>query len=98
MNKEEKKRMLKEYALKQQQIFYDSLPMAHEMFEELFDYLDLQSETKECQHNFDVTTEFLRKFNCNIAEVIQWLNKNGAGCDCEVLYNIEENLNKKSID
>ena len=70
--------------------FEENLPMEKKLFYELFDYLNDKSETVECNHDFSLTNEFLKDKNADIEKVIEFLRENGAGCDCEVIFNVEE--------
>jgi len=90
MDKAEKKQLAKEYAEKGRQEFLAALPIPPETFQKLFDYLDKQSEEKECNHNFDLTLEFLMSHHISAEPLLNWLRENGAGCDCEIIFNIEE--------
>lgn len=92
MNKEDKKRLLNEYKKRERESFEKSLPMSKNLFVDLFDYLDENLEEYGCQHDFTLTLSFLEDNNCDVDTVIEWLLENGAGCDCEVLFNIEENF------
>lgn len=92
MNKEDKKRLLNEYKKRERESFEKSLPMSKNLFVDLFDYLDENLEENGCQHDFTLTLSFLEDNNCDVDTVIEWLLENGAGCDCEVLFNIEENF------
>lgn len=90
MNNLDKKRVLQEYQIKQMEEFEKSLPMKKNLFYELFDYLNDKSETVKCKHNFSLTNEFLKDKNVDIEKVLEFLQVNGAGCDCEVIFNVEE--------
>lgn len=90
MNKFEKRKFLQEYQVKQMEEFEENLPTEKKLFYELFDYLNDKSETVECNHDFSLTTEFLKDKNANIEKVIEFLRENGASCDCEVIFNVEE--------
>ena len=90
MNKEDKKKLMDEYKMMQEKEFESSLPMGRKLFYELFDFLNDKSETVECNHNFSLTKEFLKDKNKNIEKVLTFLKENGAGCDCEVIFNVEE--------
>lgn len=90
MDKARKKELLNSYKETQRKQFEAALPMSRELFQQLFDYLDEQFEESECRHNFDMTITFLEKNNCPVNTVLEWLNENGAGCDCEALFNVEE--------
>lgn len=70
--------------------FLSSLPMDKQSFHDLFDYLD-EKLAEECDNTMTKTVDFLRSRQIeNIDQVMAWMNENGAGCDCEVLANIEE--------
>lgn len=90
-DKSRKKELKDEWKKKQQEIFEKSLPMSREQFQKLFDYLDYIAQEKECDNTLRFTKRFLIE---NVGEngdaVIKWLNNNGAYCDCEILFNIEE--------
>ena len=91
MNQAEKKKMRQHYKDLQRQAFESSLPMERELFLELFDYLNEQSETTECNHDFSLTEQFLRdKQVNNVEEVLEFLRENGGYCDCEIIFNVEE--------
>ena len=91
MNQTDKKKMRQHYKDLQRQAFESSLPMARELFLDLFDYLNEQSESTECNHDFSLTEQFLRdKQVNNVEEVLEFLRENGGYCDCEVIFNVEE--------
>lgn len=88
MDKATKKALLKQYAEQQRAKFMASLPMPEEGFTALFDYLDASEE--ECKGDLRMTIAFLEENDYPVNEVVEWLRHNGAGCDCEVLLNVEE--------
>ncbi len=90
MNKDEKRKALAAYKRKQKEAFLSSLPMPEALFRELFDCLDKQLGEQGCQDDLRLTRAFLEENSCDVDAVLQWLEDNGAGCDCEVLANIEE--------
>ena len=91
MNQTDNKKMRQHYKDLQRQAFESSLPMARELFLDLFDYLNEQSETTGCNHDFSLTEQFLRdKQVNNVEEVLEFLRENGGYCDCEVIFNVEE--------
>ena len=90
MNKDEKKKALAEYKRRQKEAFLASLPMSEDRFRELFDYLDEQLGEQDCQDDLRLTEAFLTDHGCDVDAVLEWLEDQGAGCDCEVLANIEE--------
>ena len=91
MDKARKKELLKAYADEQRQSFKDNLPMDEELFWNLFDYVDEKLETNDgCDHSLTFTREFLEKQSVDVESVLAWIINEGGGCDCEVLYNVEE--------
>ena len=90
MNKADKKKLINEYKILQEKEFESSLPMEIKLFYELFDFLNDKSETTECKHDFSLTKEFLKDKNIEAQKVLDFLEKNGASCDCEVIFNVEE--------
>ena len=91
MDKARKKELLKAYANEQKQSFKDSLPMDEELFWQLFDYVDEKLEENDgCDHSLTFTREFLEKQSVDVESVLAWIINEGGGCDCEVLYNVEE--------
>ena len=73
--------------------FEKSLPISRDIFSRLFDHLDVELGNKECNNTLEMTKLFLSKANVtNLEMVLNWLRENGAGCDCEVISNIEESF------
>lgn len=64
--------------------------MAVTIFFDLFDFLDEKLGVEQCDDTLKLTQQYLTKIQEPRQTVTDWLNKNGAYCDCEVLYNVEE--------
>lgn len=92
MNKQDKKALRRQYKRQETEKLEQSLPLPRELFAQLFDYLDESFGEQDCRHDFTLTARFLRDCGCDPDPVFSWLLDNGAGCDCEVLGNIEELL------
>ncbi len=97
MNKCQRKASIKQYKNEQKNKFINSLPISRDIFYELFDYLDERLSEETCNHNLDMTEEFLKQRNIPIEEVENWLIENGGGCDCEVLANVEDLFEQYNI-
>lgn len=55
----------------------------------LFEQLDRGSMSGyQCDHTFATTSAFLRGRTLPVDAMLEWLGKNGAGCDCEVMFNV----------
>jgi len=52
--------------------------------------LDVELETQACQDDFLLTQTFLEEHNVDVETVRDFLEVNGAYCDCEVLFNVAE--------
>ena len=66
----------------------DLPPIKKEELRELFDFLD-RPNPAPCTHTFQETASFLQKKKLPVATTLQWLQENGAGCDCEVIFNVD---------
>ena len=53
-------------------------------------YADKQKTNDGCDHTLTFTREFLEKQKVDVESVLDWIVNEGGGCDCEVLYNVEE--------
>lgn len=88
--KDRQKQLRKEFKLKENQNFLNSLPFQTENFQDLFDFLNERLEEEDCDDTLGLTTEYLRENGLYSEEVIDFLQQHGAYCDCEVLNNVEE--------
>ncbi|MEA5667929.1 MAG: DUF2695 domain-containing protein [Stenotrophomonas sp.] len=67
----------------------DAPPIPLSSLRDIFDHLDRTSMTGyECDHTFALTSTFLQKNNLPVEATLEWLGENGAGCDCEVIFNV----------
>lgn len=75
---------------KQDEEFIASLPFSEQIFQDLFDYLDLHLESQPCEHDFKLTDKFLKSRGIDLLKHTDFFIENGGGCDCEVLMNMED--------
>ena len=90
---EKKKRKEARKVLVQKELddFRASLPMEEKHFVALFHFLEKALQEHPCNHTLGNTTLFLTEKKVPDPEkVITWLTSHGGYCDCEVLYNVEE--------
>jgi hypothetical protein len=66
----------------------DLPPIKKEELRALFDYLD-RPNPDPCTHAFKETRSFLEGKRLPVVPTLQWLQRNGAGCDCEVIFNVD---------
>jgi hypothetical protein len=91
MDKKKRKEILNQLVEKELVEFKNGLPTDENSFSELFDYLDIQLGKKGCDHSTILTRTFFdKKEILNVDQVLEWLEDNGGGCDCEVLANVED--------
>ncbi len=89
--KEIRRQIMEELAQKSEAAFEESIPMSRDDFKKLFDHLDEKLTGAECDDTFKITELFLLNNKIpNSNAILDWLNENGAHCDCEVLMNVEE--------
>jgi hypothetical protein len=66
----------------------DEPPITYPELRDLFAFLNDTSATgHECDHRFTLVERFLRDRNLPIPPMLAWLGRNGAGCDCEAVFN-----------
>ncbi len=64
----------------------DIPPLTPEELRTLFDSLD-QPNPKPCDHTFTETIDVLQANDMPVEPTLEWLERNGAHCDCEVIFN-----------
>jgi len=97
MDKNERKKIVKELKEQKKTEFEKSLPMTRNLFRQLFDFLDKKLADDGCSNTLSLTTKFLKQNNIACETVLDWLRKNGGYCDCEVLANVEEKFEDDAI-
>lgn len=89
--RQKRKEARKVLAQKELDDFRASLPMEEKHFVALFHFLEKALQEHPCNHTLGNTTLFLTEKKVPDPEkVITWLTSHGGYCDCEVLYNVEE--------
>lgn len=68
----------------------DSLPVPVPVLKALFDYVDGQLKSSECDNTLRHALDFIRNNGLPEDEVVGWLEDNGGDCDCEVVMNSEQ--------
>lgn len=81
-----KKRAKKQYKAQQRQTLIDEMPISKEEF---IDILVALSESDECYHDYRRVLQLLPAHS-NKDAVLQWFQKNGGYCDCEVFLNVAD--------
>jgi hypothetical protein len=68
----------------------EGLPVAVPMLKALFDYVDSQLDSTECDHTLRHVRDFIRSRELPEESVVSWLESNGGYCDCEAVRNAEQ--------
>ena len=68
----------------------DSFPVAVPMLKALFNYVDSQLDSTECDHTLRHVRDFIRSRELSEEAVVSWLENYGGYCDCEAVMNAEE--------
>lgn len=68
----------------------NSLPIAPAQMKALFDYVDSQLSSLDCDDTLRFVREFIEAQGLPEDKTIAWLATGGGHCDCEVLDNVEE--------
>lgn len=71
-----------------------SLPIARVEFLCLFDHLDERLQAYGCDDTLRYTVQFLEDNRLPVEPSIDWMQRHGGGCDCEVLANLEDLLSE----
>lgn len=73
---------------KQQSSSEGDLPISEPDLKALFDHLD-RPDPDPCTHTMRETEAFLRARGLPVESTLRWLASQGAGCDCEVIFNVD---------
>ena len=92
-NKDEKarrKQMLHAVREDTRQKVRASFPVLVPMLKALFNYVESQLDSGECDHTLRHARDFIHSRGLPAEAVVRWLESNGGYCDCEVLMNVEQ--------
>jgi hypothetical protein len=71
-------------------------PIAYGELRALFEYLDrVSGDGYKCDHTLAKTAQFLASRQLAVQTMLEWLGENGAGCDCEVMFNVAQQWEQK---
>ena len=57
----------------------------------MFTFLN-RVDAPSCVHTFRESIEFLNRRSLDTETIILWLNKHGGYCDCEVIFNVYDEV------
>jgi intein/homing endonuclease len=91
MDKKEKKKLKAQYKQNEQDTIRSSIPMSIEELKSLLSFLN-RAEAPECNHTLKETNEYIKLHNLDPNKIVPWLIEHGGGCDCEVIYNVYDDV------
>ncbi|KZN39327.1 hypothetical protein N480_00430 [Pseudoalteromonas luteoviolacea S2607] len=91
MDKEQKKKLKTQFKQNEHKKLIASLPLSIELLKELLSFLNRENDPN-CDHTLRETTDFLISRNLNPDKIIPWLNEHGGFCDCEVIFNVYDDV------
>jgi predicted house-cleaning NTP pyrophosphatase (Maf/HAM1 superfamily) len=88
---ERRKTIVREIAKQKKAAAIAVMPICQNDLSDLFDYLDT-ALVVGCDHTLRLTSQFLQARELPEPAILAWLNEYGGYCDCEVLANVEQEL------
>lgn len=95
MNKTEKDRrkaLKHNFKAKEKELILSNLPISLDTLKELFDWLDKKLANEDCDNTFKQTQTFIDSYNLPEKTLLEWVENQGGYCDCEILYNVYEQI------
>ncbi len=90
MDKQERKIVLHELKLNEQEKLISMLPMRQELLKVFFDYLDTELTNGDNGSSLKLTKGFCSINNLDFEKVKEWAAELGGYDDAEILWNVED--------
>ncbi|MEQ3634891.1 DUF2695 domain-containing protein [Alcanivorax sp.] len=91
MDKDQKKKLKAQYKKNEQDEIRASIPMSVDELKDLLSFLN-REPAPECDHTLKESIEFIESRKLNPEVVVPWLGEHGGFCDCEVIYNVYDDV------
>lgn len=91
MDKKRKKELKAQFKNDEQEEIRASIPISVDNLKDLFTYLN-RGSAPECNHTLRGAIEFIESRNLDLEVIIKWLGEHGGFCDCEVIYNVYDDV------
>jgi hypothetical protein len=89
MSKDPRKEEIKKaWKQREHQKLVASIPMPQSDLRALFDFLD-REDAPQCDNTLQETIQFLQQRGLDVERIVPWLQEHGGYCDCEVIYNVD---------
>ena len=92
--KQSRKAIKKALAARALTEFRESTPLTAGELDALITYVDEAVRRDGCDHTLRHARAFIKAHGLDADEVIPWLNDQGGYCDCEVVLNVSEALDR----
>jgi hypothetical protein len=91
MDKEQKKKLKAQFKKNEKDDLLASFPLSVDELKDLLSYLNREN-APECDHTLRETIQFLESIKLNPDKIIPWLGEHGGFCDCEVIFNVYDDV------
>ncbi len=98
MNKIEKERrneIRRDLKVQARNNLLKKLPIPLQKLQDCFEFIDKNLKVSDCDDTFTITNQFIVQNNLPKIELLSWFKENGGYCDCEILANVESEINDK---
>jgi hypothetical protein len=92
MDNNRKKQLKDQWRNQQRQAARSAFPLSADELRAMFDMLDVQLPREGCDHSRRLTEAWLKSRGHDVDRVSAWLDTLGGFCDCEVLANVEQEV------
>ncbi len=92
MDKARKKKLKKQVRAEERRRFREAMPISTDDARSLFAFLGVHLAQSRCDHTLLMTDDWCQLHDVDRDAVIAWLADNGGFCDCEVWYNVPEQV------
>ncbi len=93
MNEQQKKQK-GQWRDQQRKAALAALPLPLPELKAMFDMLDVEFPRQGCDHTRRLTRAWLESRGHDVARVFVWLDAQGGFCDCEILANVEQQVDE----
>ena len=91
MDKDQKKKLKAQFKQNEQNNLITSLPLPIDELKELLTFLN-REKAPPCDHTLRESIKFLKDRSLDTEKIIPWLNDHGGYCDCEVIFNVYDDV------
>jgi len=97
MDKPTKKRLKAQARVHQRKAANAALPLAATELAAMLEMLDAELPVQGCDHSRRITKSWLVGRAHDVETVFAWLDTQGGYCDCEILANVEQEVDEAEL-